>query len=469
MQRKKRKRNSGGDHDEEDEKQHVANSQEEFDLFAESNSIQEPPQKRMRLEAEPIATPSKPSKPANLFSITPAISTPYIQRSNKVKNMCTLPPFLPPKGPISDDWRDTRRKNNTKKDLKNLVHGTEQEWQRALDMRWKDHIKSATKIVRAVWGGDDIETYRKTLSNYLKNGYRYTWQIPKAGRKPALGIVGDSALAGFANYKAYYGQTLNDDDINEAAANMYNKLNGVDPNKIDLTTDGPPVIAGKVAMGKNFAKRVRKCYPNANHRKMQHLTHAKKKACPSIQQGQKNLGKALEKVGYKEKNGDIKPYCLSRVYVGDEVGGRTKNKSKKGTTFNCIPGVKMVPWSSKAPDPKHVTLLPFVSLEGTFLKPICVVPNKYHIGDYILKAGEVGWKGAHYCTNETGSGYIHFTVFYAAFQRMLDDGVFGGWLNIETGIYYPKPCIEAPIIFLLDGHSSRYVDPTQITSLYEQG
>ena len=97
------------------------------------------------------------------------------------------------------------------------------------------------------------------------------------------------------------------------------------------------------------------------------------------------------------------------------------------------------------------------------------MPNKYHIADYILEAGEVGWKGSHYCTNETGSGYIHYTVFYAVFQCMFDNDAFGGWLDIETDIYYPKLCIEAPILFILDGHASRYVDPVQITSLYEQG
>ena len=220
---------------------------------------------------------------------------------------------------------------------------------------------------------------------------------------------------------------------------------------------------------RRFPQRLRQSYANANHQKPQQLTAAKKKACPSIQQGQKNLGAALEGLGYKEPGGEIKAHCLCRIYVGDEVGGRTKNKSKKTTVFNCIPGVKMIPWGSKTVDPKHVTLLRFVSLDGSYLDPVCIVPNKYHIGDYILEAGESSWKNTQYGTNKTGSGYIHYTAFYYALRKKLRDAVFGGWLNPETNIYYPKPCKEAPVIFILDGHSSCYVVPQEISYLYEQG
>ena len=119
--------------------------------------------------------------------------------------------------------------------------------------------RNVSKIAKAIWG-DQGKKNRRTLSNYINKGYRYVWQIPKAGRKPMLGIIGDAALAAFTNHRAHYGQALDDDDINEMGADMYNKLNDLDPNRIDLTLDDsdeykPPAISAKLKLNRRRPSR----------------------------------------------------------------------------------------------------------------------------------------------------------------------------------------------------------------------
>ena len=61
--------------------------------------------------------PAQPTTPTStpFYVVTPAKSTPFIQRSNKIKNMCTLPGVLVPPSPYSEAPRATKRNRGRQK------------------------------------------------------------------------------------------------------------------------------------------------------------------------------------------------------------------------------------------------------------------------------------------------------------------------------------------------------------------
>ena len=247
-----------------------------------------------------------------------------------------------------------------------------------------------------------------------------------------MGSFGDSALASFCNQRAFYGQSLDDDEINEFGARLYNELNGLDPNVIDLT--GSSKLSAKLCLSSKYAKQLRTRYPRPSRRKPQLLTRVKKRSAAAIAQAQKHLSNELEKIGFKHRNGNIKQEKLGRVGTFDEVGGKTKNKPKKVTTFQ-VEDKQIIPVKDKPADTEHVSLLMLNFLDGCFLelKPLTVIPRKKHVPQYLVDAIDQEWKGSFFGANQ--SGYIRFELFYDLFRQ-------------SHKLIVPRPSPLDPVVFI---------------------
>ena len=403
-----------------------------------------------------------------------------VHRSNQLKRTSNQPFAVLPIPVTSSKWLRVRYKRSADKNLVNGLNGTDEEWNRALSFFWNLPIseRGVMKAVRHVWGTDEngahrtnktLRSYKQRLNRWIEKNVRETVDARKPGASPHLGRVMDAMTAGFCNQKAERGQSVNDEELCILMANSHNALHDIHPQCVDLVD--PDSHEPKHKVDTRCTKRMRSCYDGASHRTPQELPGRKMRSGGHIREHQMNFAGELEEIGFKEPGGDIYPQFYDRIHVCDEVGGKTKPRADKINMFNAKDkqGNKLEGHRLKGVDPRHVTLLPFATLDGvgSMLPPLVVVPNKKHIGTYILKAGHAAWKDATFGVNPSGSGFIHSAIFYDAFMRFKKESVFPpAELN---GVFYEKPCKECPVIFILDGHTSRYVDPNQIEKLYEAG
>eukprot|EP01083_Nonionella_stella_P275836 936926_1 len=86
--------------------------------------------------------------------------TPYVQRSNKLKRRSRLGDFETPVSKYDKQWQKQRADKAKNTTLKYCTD-TDKEWQKALDMRWKDGEYSESKICRAVWNNTNNAQKRK--------------------------------------------------------------------------------------------------------------------------------------------------------------------------------------------------------------------------------------------------------------------------------------------------------------------